>query len=605
MIRVAEPRWRNAASALDLMDGWSDRAVGVWFRLLMHASLYGQDVLDGQAFATATGLQAGRAMRTLEELSIHRAVTLHRASVHEQPEVRVWAWDGSTWVSPTTGAPQPSRRMAATPPKTSADLVKERMERRDAREARAAAKAKLVPKNAVDGKAALDSLRPFTNAERVRVHSYRKGGMNDGEVAVRIAAARGKETAEATKATRDAYTNRKVRGFQAMKKTNASNYTLTPSNDDIDSLESSESWGGRAPNVSPNGPCTQAPNVSFTRNVSGAVRQTEENSSTPEHLTLANGACETLAPQATFRLTPSAKASGSQVAEIIQTAEADSTYVRAHARALFSSSLSVAANSGDTVTPGVGDTDTRTAAEAGAVGAISTRDDGGAGLVVVDERTNDLLSEKTPPPQGAAAQIHDAEEEAASQDAFGVFRFVCKNRADIEDVHEAGESPVPDHAWIRTPEAQRKRSLCKSSPMFVDAGYVWGQALAALGESAAGFGYRRIDDVAELLFWCGGRSTKAKDILAGLADIIAAYHRLTPRDQFHPLTPSAIHSWASRGMKDEVAMAEQARFDRMSSGEKREYLRATWSDPVANAFHAQALADQAALEAAVANGTYK
>ena len=62
MIRVAAPRWRNAASALDLMDGWSERAASVWFRLLMHASLYGQDVLAGQAFATATGLQAGRAM---------------------------------------------------------------------------------------------------------------------------------------------------------------------------------------------------------------------------------------------------------------------------------------------------------------------------------------------------------------------------------------------------------------------------------------------------------------------------------------------------------------------------------------------------------------
>ena len=83
-----------------------------------------------------------------------------------------------------------------------------------------------------------------------------------------------------------------------------------------------------------------------------------------------------------------------------------------------------------------------------------------------------------------AAQHHDAEEEATSQDAFGVFRFVCKNRADLEDVHEAGESPVPDDAWIRTPEAQRKRSLCKSSPMFVDAGYVWGQALAALSPDA-------------------------------------------------------------------------------------------------------------------------
>ena len=283
-------------------------------------------------------------------------------------------------------------------------------------------------------------------------------------------------------------------------------------------------------------------------------------------------------------------------------------------RALFSSSLSVAASSGDAATPGGGGTDTRTAAEAGAEGAISTRDGGGAGIVVDgggadstpgDERTNDLLSEKDTAPAGVAAQHHDAEEEATSQDAFGVFRFVCKNRADLEDVHEAGESPVPDDAWIRTPEAQRKRSLCKSSPMFVDAGYVWGQALAALGESAAGFGHRRIDDVAELLFWCGGRSTKAKDILAGLADIIAAYHRLTPRDRFHPLTPSAIHSWASRGMKDEVAMDDEARFDRMSSGEKREYLRATYSDPVANAFYAQAFADQAALESAVANGTYE
>ena len=52
-------------------------------------------------------------------------------------------------------------------------------------------------------------------------------------------------------------------------------------------------------------------------------------------------------------------------------------------------------------------------------------------------------------------------------------------------------------------------------------------------------------------------------------------------------------------------MDDEARFDRMSSGELREYLRATYSDPVANAFYAQAFADQAALEAAVANGTYK
>ena len=519
----------------------------------MHASLYGQDVLDGQAFAMATGLQAGRAMKTLEELSIHRAVTIHRASVHEQPEVRVWAWDGSTWVSPTTGAPQPSRRMAAVPPKTSADLVKERMDRREAREAKAAAKAKLVPKNTVDGKAALDSLRPFTAAERNRLYKYTQGGMELAEVAVRIAAARGKEQAVETVATRSAYTERKVREFHDAVRGDVTPHTLIPRNVVSESLAQHESRGSEGDVTLGGARKTSRVTSPFVQSVTPGTASTLENTALRGGVTSPSVSCETSPPQhrrnSQIRQTRWGDGGGSQVVEIVQTAEADSTYVCAPTRALFSSSLSVAASSGDAATPGGGGTDTRTAAEAGAEGAISTRDGGGAGIVVDgggadstpgDERTNDLLSEKDTAPAGVAAQHHDAEEEATSQDAFGVFRFVCKNRADLEDVHEAGESPVPDDAWIRTPEAQRKRSLCKSSPMFVDAGYVWGQALAALGESAAGFGHRRIDDVAELLFWCGGRSTKAKDILAGLADIIAAYHRLTPRDRFHPLTPSAI-----------------------------------------------------------------
>jgi predicted P-loop ATPase len=147
--------------------------------------------------------------------------------------------------------------------------------------------------------------------------------------------------------------------------------------------------------------------------------------------------------------------------------------------------------------------------------------------------------------------------------------------------------------------ARRKWTLCRSASLFHQAGFVWAATVSRIEHThaSAPVGQEAREAMTSLLFYASPATADVPAILAALEATLLEYAAKTPRDQYHPFTPKAVNGWNSRGRCDEVALAEAARVERMSTGERREYERANWVNPNPDPRDAQILEDIRAFKA--------
>lgn len=530
MIRVPEPKWPTHPNALDLVDGWSDSAVAVWWRLLAWSSLYGIHVFDAETFGRATGRRPGVCKRTLGELSVHGAVSLHRGSDREAMTVAVWAWNGTGWVQPQTGAPKPPLRGDGIS-RAREEFEAKRRAREQRKKARELEKARLRPKNEVDGEAALDSMRPFSASERVLLCRFRKAGLAGQEIALRLLATR---TKRAHTHTAEHYA----------KKSNDASRVNVNTHTFIEATVNTplRARGESQPSVSVNVNTAPRVNALLTLTKESEARQTSESPASQS----VNGREERKQFSSSSRRPLDLEAIQAELEEILE-AEERSEDCYAHARPV---SLSLPRDPRE-----------------------------------LDPPQDQILSLSQPEPSArthtSAITRAEPEAEALTPDEPGM---------------PPGLSEAGKRKWIK----------CGSSPFLHQVGFTWAATVSAVEGKSVSPPCKPMDreTLRMLAFSTTGAEATTDEILAQLAAIIREYAEKTPRDKWHPMSPSAIAGWHSRGRHDERAQAEAARLERMTAAERREHHRATWRDPVADAYHADALdeldrfrAEQAATNA--------
>lgn len=222
--------------------------------------------------------------------------------------------------------------------------------------------------------------------------------------------------------------------------------------------------------------------------------------------------------------------------------------------------------------------------------------------------TNDPLTEEREltrswrSPQGAETR------EATSKHAANSAQITVTSM-DVDCVDESDrvpEQPYVDAAILRPGErgdafalaeddvmldAREKWRRCNSEAFLQRAGFVWAATVSSLEGTiaTAPTGYAAREALRALTFYGSPSNATVDEMLAALRSTLEDYARLTPRDQYHPFSPSAVNGWASRGRLDERAISESARLDRMTAAERREHHRRTWTDPVGDAEHAEAI----------------